>query len=81
MLTSFTAQIDKTTGARARLHEKGGKEQELPCHHNLGQSLDDYIAASGIGGDADGLLFRTAAGKTGILTGNPMWQQDAHRMI
>jgi hypothetical protein len=26
-------------------------------------------------------LFRTAAGKTGALTGNAMWQQDAYRMI
>jgi hypothetical protein len=26
-------------------------------------------------------LFRTAGGKTGALTGNGMWQQDAYRMI
>jgi hypothetical protein len=26
-------------------------------------------------------LFRTAAGKTGALTDNAMWQQDAYRMI
>jgi len=26
-------------------------------------------------------LLRTAAGKTGALTGNAMWQQDAYRMI
>ena len=64
-----------------RLHEKGGKEHEVPCHHNLGQYLDDYIAAADIAGDADGPLFRTAAGKTGALTGNAMWQQDAYRMI
>src|SRR5713101_3337891 len=64
-----------------RLHEKGGKEHEVPCHHNLELYLDDYIVAAGIAGDADGPLFRTAAGKTGELTGNPMWQQDAYRMI
>jgi integrase len=64
-----------------RLHEKGGKEHELPCHHNLEQYLDAYIGAAGIGDDPDGLLFRTAAGKTGTLTENPMWQQDAYRMI
>ncbi len=63
-----------------RLHEKGGKEHEVPCHHNLELYLDEYIAAAGIAGDADGPLFRTAAGKTGELTGNPMWQQDAYRM-
>jgi site-specific recombinase XerD len=64
-----------------RLHEKGGKEHEVPCHHNLELYLDEYIAAAGIAGDADGPLFRTAAGKTGSLTGNAMWQQDAYRMI
>jgi integrase len=64
-----------------RLHEKGGKEHEVPCHHNLTQLLDDYIEAAGIAGDLDGPLFRTAAGKTGALTGNAMWQQDAYRMI
>jgi len=64
-----------------RLHEKGGKEHEVPCHHNLEQYLDEYIAAAGIAGDSDGLLFRTAAGKTGALNGTAMWQQDAYRMI
>ena len=62
-----------------RLHEKGGKEHELPCHHSLEQFLDDYIAVAGIAGDANGPLFRT----TGRKTGQPqaMWQQDAYRMI
>ncbi len=64
-----------------RLHEKGGKEHEVPCHHNLEQYLDEYIAAAGIAADPDEPLFRTAAGKTGALTSNAMWQQDAYRMI
>jgi integrase/recombinase XerD len=64
-----------------RLHEKGGKEHEVPCHHNLELYLDEYIAAAGIAGDPDGPLFRTAAGRTGALTGSAMWQQDAYRMI
>jgi integrase/recombinase XerD len=50
-------------------------------HHNLETYLDEYIAAAGITGDPDGPLSRTAAGKTGELTCNPMWQQDAYRMI
>jgi integrase len=64
-----------------RLHEKGGKEHEVPCHHNLELYLDEYITAAGIAADKEGPLFRTAAGKTGELTGNAMWQQDAYRMI
>ncbi len=62
-----------------RLHEKGGKEHEVPCHHNLEQYLDEYIAAAGIAGDADGPLFRTTGRKTGNK--QAMWQQDAYRMI
>ncbi len=64
-----------------RLHEKGGKEHEVPCHHTLEQYLDEYIAAAAIAGNPDAPLFQTAAGKTGQLTGNAMWQQDAYRMI
>jgi integrase len=64
-----------------RLHEKGGKEHELPCHHNLDEYLHEYIAAAGIAADPEGPLFRTAARKTGALTCNKMWQADAYRMI
>jgi integrase/recombinase XerD len=64
-----------------RLHEKGSKEHEVPCHHNLEKYLDEYIAAAGIASDLEGPLFRTAAGKTGALTANKMWQVDAYRMI
>jgi site-specific recombinase XerD len=63
-----------------RLHEKGGKHHEMPCHHNLEQYLSEYIEALG---DADVKLplFRTAAGRTGELTSSPMSQSDAYRMI
>ena len=33
-----------------RLHEKGGKEHEVPCHHNLENFLAAYIAAVGLAG-------------------------------
>jgi integrase len=62
-----------------RLHEKGGKEHEVPCHHTLEKLLDDYIAAADIAGDPDGPLFRTTGRKTGRA--QAMWQQDAYRMI
>ena len=64
-----------------RLHEKGGREHQVPCHHNLEGYLDAYLEAGGIGGDAEGPLFRTVAGRSGSLTGRPLWQQDAYRMI
>jgi len=70
-----------TQGRRGwvRLHEKGGKEHEAPCHHKLETFLDEYIAAAGIKDDADGPLFRTTGRATG--TQHRMGQPDAYRMI
>jgi site-specific recombinase XerD len=62
-----------------RLHEKGGKEHEVPCHHTLEKLLDDYIGAAGIAGDAESPLFRTAGRKTGHA--HALWQQDVYRKI
>jgi site-specific recombinase XerD len=62
-----------------RLHEKGGKEHEVPCHHTLERFLDTYIDAAGIAHDAAGPLFRSVGRKTG--RGEALWQQDAYRMI
>jgi site-specific recombinase XerD len=70
-----------TQGRRAwvRLHEKGGKEHEAPCHHKLEPFMDEYIAAAGIKDDLDGPLFRT----TGRFTGrwHRMTQPDAYRVL
>ena len=70
-----------TQGRRGwvRLHEKGGKEHEVPCHHTLERFLDDYIAAAGIEDDANGALFRSVGRKTGRA--EALWQQDVYRMI
>src|ERR1700730_13839663 len=40
-------------GKRAwlRLHEKGGKRHEVPCHHNLTEYLDAWIQTAKIDGD------------------------------
>ena len=37
-----------------RLREKGGKVNEMGCHHKLEQYLDEYIAAAGIAEDKKG---------------------------
>jgi site-specific recombinase XerD len=72
-----------TQGRRGwvRLHEKGGKRHEMPCHHNLEGYLDDYIAAAGIADDRKGYLFRSSRGRTRKLTINPLAQADVYRMI
>jgi integrase/recombinase XerD len=40
-----------------RLHEKGGKVAELPCHHNLEQFLEEWISAAGLADESDAPLF------------------------
>jgi integrase/recombinase XerD len=64
-----------------RLHEKGGKRHEMPAHHNLEAYLDTYIKAASIGEFGKTPLFRSAAGRTGLLTEKPMNRIDAWRMI
>ena len=64
-----------------RLHEKGGKRHEMPCHHNLEKYLDAYLEGAGIAADAKGYLFRTAPGHTRQLSDKPMSQPDVYRML
>lgn len=64
-----------------RLHEKGGKEHEMPVHHALHDLLEHYLDGAGIKNDAKGFLFRTVAGRSGVLTENPMSQSDAWNMV
>jgi site-specific recombinase XerD len=64
-----------------RLHEKGGKRHEMPCHHNLESYLHAYIDGCGLAGDPKGLLFRTIGRGTGELTMTPLPQANAYAMI
>jgi hypothetical protein len=64
-----------------RLHEKGGKEHAMPCHHNLETYLQDYIEAAGLADDREGALFRTSYRRTGVLTERAMTQSDGWRML
>jgi site-specific recombinase XerD len=69
-------------GWSVRLHEKGGKQHAMPCHHALAEALRAYIDAAGIAEDRKGWLFRTARGHNGkVLSPKPMSQPDAWRMI
>ena len=64
-----------------RLHEKGGKRHDMPAHHTLDEYLHAYLEGAHIASDAKGYLFRTAIGKTGVLSDRPMAQADVYRMI
>lgn len=72
----------KGAGWQIRLHEKGGKQHAMPCHHALAAALLAYIEAAGIAEDKKAPLFRTARGHAGtVLSDQPMSQPDAWRMI
>jgi integrase/recombinase XerD len=64
-----------------RLQEKGGKVNEMGCHHKLDQYLDEYIAAAGIAEDKKSPLFRAAVGRTGRLSDRPLSRVDAWYMV
>ena len=64
-----------------RLHEKGGKQHAMPCHHNLETYLHAYIDGAGLASDPKALLFQTYSRSTGQLTGNPLPQANAYAMI
>jgi site-specific recombinase XerD len=71
------------TGKRwwVRLHEKGGKRHEVPCHHNLEAYLDAYLQAAGILDAKRSPLFRSTRGRTDELTELTMHRVDVWRMI
>jgi integrase len=54
-------------GWTVRLHEKGGKQHSMPCHHALAEALRAYIDAAGIAEDRKGWLFRTSRGHGGTV--------------
>ena len=63
-----------------RLHEKGGKVNELPCHHNLEQFLEEWLAKSGLTTEPTSPLFLTM--RHGRLTDrHVMAQAEVYQMI
>lgn len=63
-----------------RLHEKGGKVNELPCHHNLEQFLDEWLSVSGLSVEPTAPLFPTL--RHGKLTArDQIAQANVHSMI
>ncbi|MDM0037334.1 tyrosine-type recombinase/integrase [Variovorax sp. J22P271] len=64
-----------------RLHEKGGKVHEMPCHHHLDEYVHAYLNGAGLGEEKKAFLFRSAKGRGGGLSALPMSQADVYRMI
>ena len=64
-----------------RLHEKGGKRHEMPCHHNLEDYLRAYIDGMNLRNDPKAYLFKTIGRGSDTLTATPLPQANAYQMI
>jgi integrase/recombinase XerD len=58
-----------------RLHEKGGKQHAVPCHHTLERYLSEYIVAGARGADVPEHRAQDRP------RAQALWQQDVYRMI
>src|SRR3954466_14308344 len=52
-----------------RLHEKGGKQHEMPAHHLLEGYIDEYVKAADIEGEKAPPLFRTQGNSIHCMDG------------
>lgn len=64
-----------------RLHEKGGKRHEMPCHHNLEDYLTAYIDGCELRDERKGPLFRTITRGTRCLSETFLPQASAFQMV
>ena len=64
-----------------RLHEKGGKQHEMPCHHSLEAYLNEYLDSAEVAYEPKARLFRAMQRRSGRLTERGLSQPDAYRMI
>ena len=64
-----------------RLHEKGGKDHEVPAHHKVVEYLDAYLKEAQIADESELPLFRSVKGKSNQLTHSPLSRHDAYRMV
>ncbi|MGA1810433.1 tyrosine-type recombinase/integrase [Sphingobium sp. WW5] len=63
-----------------RLHEKGGKRHEMPCHHMLEDYLLSYIEVCSLD-EGRGPLFRTIDRRNRALSERALRQAEAHAMV
>lgn len=67
--------------AQLVLHEKGGNERRIPCHHQARAYLRAYVAAAGFKPQATVPLFQTAPGKKPALSGRALTGGDAWEAV
>jgi integrase len=54
------------------LHEKGGKERRIPCHHQTREYVRAYVQAAAFEPRAKVPLFQSMPGRAGVLSGRPL---------
>ena len=64
-----------------RLHEKGGKQHQVPAHHVAEQYMDGYLEAAGIKSRQNKSPLFRSVDRHRRLTDNPMARIDVLRMI
>ena len=63
-----------------RLHEKGGKRHEMPCHHTLEEYLLDYLEKTGLKDRPGNPLFPSLS-RARELTNRPLHRIEAWAMV
>ncbi len=61
-----------------QLHEKGGREHQMPAHHTLIEYMDAYLQVLGAG---EGPLFRTINRRRTGFTENRLRREEAFAMV
>lgn len=64
-----------------RLHEKGGRDHELPAHHKLEEYLDAYLDAAQIAEDPRRPLFASISRSSGRLSDRPLDRRYVWRVL
>ncbi|WP_235897498.1 tyrosine-type recombinase/integrase [Neoaquamicrobium microcysteis] len=64
-----------------RLHEKGGKLHDMPCHHELEEWLSEYIERCSLLPDPHGWLFPSWDRESGSLGSNRLAHPNAFVMV
>jgi hypothetical protein len=62
-----------------RLHEKGGKEHEMPAHHQIEETIDEYLSKASI--DDNQPLFQSVNKAGTAVTGRALSRHNAWTAI
>ena len=72
---------DEGAAAYLLLHEKGGKERRIACHHRARDYLRTYIAAAGFEPRSRAPLFQSAPKRTATLSGKAITRGSAWEAV